>query len=538
MPGQKKRRFFMKISMWMLANRLASLEPELHIRDGAEQILKSARMAYSTDCVVVSQEGADVRIAGGGDWILIHDMPVNEIFEVVQGVFDLYDDWFSRITELADRHDYQGIVDAGRTIFQNPLVIVNGNYRVLGISREYGPDELDTEWKYMKEYGYNSVEAVRTLNGRVTGEALMRDGILSFADTPATENGGISYGMYVNHSFCGRVSVLEKDRQINTGDRQVLRIMGGVIRYPLSLEQSGRDGTHPNVSVISSLLSGETVSEPVLKRQMRCFRWKDGDRFIVYVFRFLDRYRSRQNEMVFARTLQNQIAFSTSVVWNSDILLIYDLTEAKGEPSMELLMMLADRNRMQIGASNTLNSLYSLRDMYRQASAALAYGRLLHPDQNFYRFYDYAIDYILESGSLSESLPAVHPDVAELWKNKIDCQDPLYDTLRAYLVSGLSQSRAARRLYVHRNTMTYRLHKLENDLHCDMRDVYTGEYMMLSIRVLELFQKKFEEESGKELEDSSSVFPYLYTHESQTEEEEAGDSRNDGYGAADRRDEN
>ena len=45
----------MKLSMWMLVNRLHNFELEVHIRDDSPVNLKSARRAYATDCVYVYQ---------------------------------------------------------------------------------------------------------------------------------------------------------------------------------------------------------------------------------------------------------------------------------------------------------------------------------------------------------------------------------------------------------------------------------------------------------------------------------------------------
>ena len=45
--------------MWMIANRLSALDPEIHIRDSAPIILRSARRAYATNCVHVFQVGKD-----------------------------------------------------------------------------------------------------------------------------------------------------------------------------------------------------------------------------------------------------------------------------------------------------------------------------------------------------------------------------------------------------------------------------------------------------------------------------------------------
>lgn len=45
----------MKLNLWMIANRLSELEPELHIPENAPAALQSARRAYATECVYIYQ---------------------------------------------------------------------------------------------------------------------------------------------------------------------------------------------------------------------------------------------------------------------------------------------------------------------------------------------------------------------------------------------------------------------------------------------------------------------------------------------------
>ena len=47
----------MRLSMWILANRLEYLEPELHLSGQGPQTLLSARLRYAQDCVYVYDDG-------------------------------------------------------------------------------------------------------------------------------------------------------------------------------------------------------------------------------------------------------------------------------------------------------------------------------------------------------------------------------------------------------------------------------------------------------------------------------------------------
>ena len=61
----------------------------------------------------------------------------------------------------------------------------------------------------------------------------------------------------------------------------------------------------------------------------------------------------------------------------------------------------------------------------------------------------------------------------------------LYDTLRTYLDLERGANRTAAALSIHKNTLFYRLHKLEEMLTADLEDPLTRLHLQLSFRILE-----------------------------------------------------
>ena len=99
----------MKLSMWMIANRLSSLDMELDIKNDAPVILKSARRVYATNCVHVYQENNDVVCNGEGNTIRFQNMDLTQGFEIIASVFDYFQDWMDDMIRLTRERDYQGL---------------------------------------------------------------------------------------------------------------------------------------------------------------------------------------------------------------------------------------------------------------------------------------------------------------------------------------------------------------------------------------------------------------------------------------------
>ena len=87
----------MKLSMWMIANRLSSLDIELDIREDAPVILNSSRRAYATNCVWVYAEKDYIVCNGEGDIIRFYNIDITQTFEIIQSVFDYFEDWSHQI---------------------------------------------------------------------------------------------------------------------------------------------------------------------------------------------------------------------------------------------------------------------------------------------------------------------------------------------------------------------------------------------------------------------------------------------------------
>ena len=79
---------------------------------------------------------------GIGGKIVLRDMNCQQAFEIIQSVFDIYDDWISGLLPVAGTEDYQRIVDESRQIFQNPVIFLDGDNRVLALSSQYGERTL------------------------------------------------------------------------------------------------------------------------------------------------------------------------------------------------------------------------------------------------------------------------------------------------------------------------------------------------------------------------------------------------------------
>lgn len=486
----------MKLSMWMIANRIVQLDPELHIRDDAPICLHSARRAYATNCVHVYQEGNSAVCDGEGDKIIIHDMNVNQAFEIIQSVFDFYNEWYSDVQSIVNPEDYQQVIDASWLIFHNPIILLDADNEVLALSSQYAEDDVNSEWRHLCQYGYSSVNYVRFLKKSYnTKDFFIKNKPQFFSFGKELEHSVVlSAAIYHNHLFCGRITILQHDREFNPGDIQLLSfllpLLAGTMKITLS---QATDRTAQNVFL--DLIKKNEIDMAKLDQrllwQLQYMKWGETDFFQLATVHLPEAEYAQDILVLISNLIRKQIPEAMVFIVDQCIAVMYDLLITDRIYIQKKLQGILDNNHLVMGISLPLKILHNLRLYFEQSLYAIEYGNLYHPEQSIHCFYDYALDYMIENSSMEQLLCACHPDIKALYEEDSLHGTDRLQTLSAYLKNNCSLINTAKELFIHRNTLVYRINKITQILHYDINDEYNRDYMKLSLRLVFLYQKKY-----------------------------------------------
>lgn len=479
----------MKLSMWMIVNRLHNFDLEVHIRENSPINLRSARRVYATNCVHVFKQGHDSVCQSGEDYIVIKDIDPHEAVEVVQSVFDYYDDWDFTIREAAIQMDFQKIIDKSWHIFHNPIVLMNANWSVVAISKRYGEDELDAEWKHLCRYGSSSLDVYTYLKSDPVNNFDIEGAHYYRMNSPRMSN-CISSTIMFQCALCGRINVLEKDREFNRGDLQMVNYLVDAVSAAMGvLNQKNKQN---NYSVYFNLLAGDTVDEQALRQQMEYMNWEAGkDSYYIFAVSPSVDGAGDASAMLLKNQLSRLMPDCEVIIRDENVVLIAAARDVD-ERITETMQKLNKQGDFIIGKSLQFFDIRLCRYFYLQAKFAIECARRkgIPEKDKVFDFYDYAIEYIIRNSDEKEITYACNPDIRNLWR-----MDRMYNTDRlktfsVYLNNERSLLSAAQELYVHRNTLVYRINKIFETLTCDLDDVYTRDYMKLSIRILDMFGEK------------------------------------------------
>ena len=219
-------------------------------------------------------------------------------------------------------------------------------------------------------------------------------------------------------------------------------------------------------------------SKEILSRQVSYLGWDLNDLYTVYGILYTGPNTDEQLQM--AR--HAFISSSTIPCVLLDHMLVFILNDSRPDhsSSLEKIRFLSRRFHGFILSSLQIHSFFDTRYGFLQLQ--FMKDRIDYQRMEF-RFYPYALDYLLLSSDLTNLLRACHPGIVNLYFQEKQSKRVFLEALAAYLSTERSVNEAARFLKIHRNTLSYRVNRALEISGIDVNSHYDREYAKLSLRL-------------------------------------------------------
>ena len=159
----------------------------------------------------------------------------------------------------------------------------------------------------------------------------------------------------------------------------------------------------------------------------------------------------------------------------TDIVIIKELPAGENPAEVQSIAenvekALADELQIKciIGIGTTARHLRELADRYKEAQIAIDVGRVFDSEKNIISYENLGI------GRIIYQLPTT---LCEMFLNEVFKKNPLetldedtLETINKFFENNLNVSETSRKLYVHRNTLVYRLEKIKKLTGLDLRE--------------------------------------------------------------------
>lgn len=122
-----------------------------------------------------------------------------------------------------------------------------------------------------------------------------------------------------------------------------------------------------------------------------------------------------------------------------------------------------------ISTGGTIRSFHELVVSYEKVIFTYKFGRLLNPGCNVYSYKDYVLIRLL-SDIPKPLLIKYFDGLIEKNGNDVISDEELMDTAEEFMKNSLNISETSRNMYIHRNTLIYRLDKIEKEMGLNLRN--------------------------------------------------------------------
>ena len=415
---------------------------------------------------------------------------VNEllILDRVQNIFDMHDAWCDSVREALLRQEaFADVVPLLSHVTVNPFYYADASFRTLAIKDDDTLYASSSSWRMQSEIGRHPVEILSRFiaSGELAAINGRHDAWLFDSSTFHTPF--VSRTIFCQGDVFGHLFIVEAYPDQEVFDVEVLEELGSLLEKHLNLSSMPYFSTgRPFEPMLKNQLAGTAQSDSETNYLLKLLSWRRDDRFRVVVFSSFEAAElSSQSDTVASAEVQaveDNLSSGKAFLFEDRLVCVINESRPEAVSNEDLVLHLCERFNWKAAVSNLGFSFDAVRALYKRAMATMEAGVQDNPDGMMFRFEDYRLAIVfagLERSADEDFL--MHDDLRALIDYDARNDSELVDTLKTYLDNERNVSRTAEAMFLHRNSIAYRLDKIRSLVASDLDDPENRLFLALSI---------------------------------------------------------
>lgn len=396
----------------------------------------------------------------------------------------------SDIGELTARllscHSCAELVELGSKFIENPILLTDPMLNVVSHTRN--PPVDGGAWQEFISGGYLRANTARM--------GLMISDMSSDASNVACivreENGEFSpmvqKALWAQGSFLGYLMVPAMARDITDTDVELCDIIGNLAASMLLRNDQVINPAGSREAYLSAIIDAPILREEEIKAELVKLGWRP--KLHMYIMslsnsgQLLGKTLRETN-----REILNALPDTMAVAYKNGTIFLWETSEimVENDPRLNPVFQLLTQYSSRMGISRDFSSLTKLRDAYFQARKALELGERLEPGFRLHPYERYGAYHILEMCASYENLSTfAYPNFEELVAYDSGNDGELVKTLFAYLKYCGNLQKVSQELFIHQNTVRYRLSQISRILRCNLTEGETFFQLCLTEKIIKM----------------------------------------------------
>jgi len=493
-----------KMEVFLHNREILSIDSVLILRDSQplykEDILylceASDLKAFKIDTPVNMLCICDSPVDGGppsgarSNLILIREpLDIAQAYEKVNSLVTKYHKlcrWYIKLNNmLISNKGLQSIVNAASAVFGNPIIVQDNSFKLLCHSKNVEVDEW--VWNRIVDMKFTPYEIVKHIKNGDFAKVYNSHLPVFIAKDEYIPNDTLCSRIDVLGKAVGHVSLIGYSRPMNRDDGEYLKILSDVISQQLQrndLIQYTKGMIYESFFI--DLLDGKITDKLSIENEMKILGFGLRDIMQILTIKSPPEIKDRIPPFYIRDLLNNELIDSKSILYHDDIVILVSGSKNPLPASkLTAIEKLLRENQLIGGLSRCFQDVSKLNIYYSQSIKAIDFGIQTKDPGIILRYDDYYIDDAIDITTKTMDYKVLcAPLLFKLLEydkaNNTDFTKSLY----AYLSCGLNLVKSAERLNIHRNSMDYRMKKIQDLFDLDLTDPEAVFSIHFSFKIL------------------------------------------------------
>lgn len=393
------------------------------------------------------------------------DVTTIEALDIVSRLFRDYAEWDTELLRCALKPEsLSRFLEISAKMLLNPIAVLDHNFRILGRSEFTAPLPEGTIWDVMMGERLRMTEFYSARERKHIAEATQKSPTRDLLFHPARDEAHQYYTaiLTIDDALAGTIGIADVYVPLSSGQCAVARIVRDRLEDYLRRNQRQLLLEEVSGGFWYEVLTGKSVDESELNGRLSRRAWNRQDSYIMAAFLPRLEYYAQMELMAALNQLLVEYPRAIFAVEGQAILMLcrrddYDLLDDEKNNRQ-----LKD-SELCAGISYVMPEVTHCAAGFRQCLFAAKIARKEGTTTRHYQ--DVQAAHILET--LDDAEPHntfCDPRVLALKNSPRESDRQLLLCLKAYLLNGRNIADTARALFLHRNTLIYRIERLEKVL--------------------------------------------------------------------------
>ena len=389
---------------------------------------------------------------------------------------------------LHSNQGLQAIIDTAYNILQNPIIVVDSSYKILAMYQDPNVSGDRTDLEEQRSLGYMLPDNIEAMNRAKLYEQTRIARYPTYNKDPLASHGWITALIYIHGIEVGQIGVMDSTHNFTEVDFELIDFLCKIV----SLELQKSDFYRTNQGLmhsyfLSDLLDNKVQDSSAIKQRMMNLGWKLTSN--LHIMLISDHARNFFDGKAQLITSQLHRLFPSSrwVIYHGQIVFLLSSDTPRTFSESEELYHYLEINHLTASISNSFDNILDIRKYYLQAAKAESFGRRFHPHVPIHLYSDYMFHHMGEI--VAKEYPLVdfyHPGIVAIRDYDRVHHTNFLETLKLYLIHIDNPTAIANELFIHKNTVFYRISKIKEQFHLNLDDGDERFKIHLTIKLMEM----------------------------------------------------